>query len=136
MGKVSLKKRENEKSMVSVSLHLKQSPKNKAAEITTLNNRIIGALLTLNHVSVYSFQVQGNTMFQQKVDFTTQVPQVAFQFVVHLHRFCNNTLRTNLRSYADIRSNKNTQRSIYYYIIRRHFNASTAYIQASLNKVC
>jgi len=86
-------------------------------------------------VPIYAFQVQGNTMFQQKVDFTTQVPQVAFQFVVHLHRFCSNTLRTNLRSYADIRSNKNTQRSIYYYIIRRHFNASTAYIQASLNKV-
>jgi len=41
MGKVSLKKRENGKSMVSVSLHLKKSPKNKAAEITTLNLYIL-----------------------------------------------------------------------------------------------
>jgi len=83
----------------------------------------------LNHVFVYPFKVQGNTMLQLKVDFTMQVLQMVFQFVVHLRRFCINTLRTNLRFYAAIRSNKNTQRSIYYYIIRRHYNAS-------LNKAC
>ena len=90
----------------------------------------------LNLVPIYSFQVQGNTMLQQKVDFTIQVPQVVFQFVVHLHRFSINTMRTNLRSYAAIRNKKNTQINIYYYIIRRHYNASTAYVQASSNKVC
>ena len=71
-------------------------------------------------VPVYAFQVQGNTMLQQKVHFTIQEPQVIFQFVVHLHRFSINSLRTNLRSYAAIRNNKNTQANIYYYIIRRH----------------
>ena len=72
--------------MVPISLHLKQSQKNKEAEINTLNNRIVCAILMLNLVPIYSFQVQGNTMLQQKVDFTIQVPQVVFQFVVHLHR--------------------------------------------------
>jgi len=78
---------------------------------------------------VYSFQMQGNTLLQQKVDFTTQVPQVVFQFVIHLHRFCINTLRTNLRSYADIRSNKNTQRSIYCFW--RKFRKCVTLLEAS-----